>query len=251
MAALPVRGGEIALRTPTGADDLLLYEAAGEPVAAALALLARLGGEAIDWRGLVVCDFEHLLLQLRAARFGQTMHLGFACPHCRAMAEVNFRVADFLAGVKSRPVARLALDTARPGWFLLGEAGFRLPTVGDLMAVAGMADPATGLAARCLDDVARRRPHRARVERAMAAMAPEVSRSVAGRCPACGASVRASFSTARVVLTELVRAAGSVHDEVDLIAQAYHWPEAAILALPPERRRAYAERIRRGRPKAA
>ena len=85
----------------------------------------------------------------------------------------------------------------------------------------------------------------------MSEMAPEISRPVAGRCPACGRAVRAGFSAVRVVVTELVRAAGSVHDEVDLIAQAYHWPEAAILALPQERRRAYAERIQRSRPKAA
>ncbi len=251
MAALPVRGGAIALRAPSGADDLLLCEAAGQPVAAGLALLARLGGAAIDWPGLAVSDFEHLLLELRVARFGQMMNLSFACPHCGAMAEVSFRVADFLAGVKPRTVAGVAPDPARPGWFLLNGAGFRLPTAGDLAAVAGMENPALGLAARCLDDAARRPPHRARVERAMSEMAPEISRPVAGRCPACGTEVRAGFSAVRVVVTELVRAAGSVHDEVDLIAQAYHWPEAAILALPQERRRAYAERIRRSRPKAA
>jgi hypothetical protein len=251
MAALPVQGGVIALRVPCGADDLLLCEAAGQPVAAALALLARLGDEAIDWPGLVVSDFEHLLLQLRVARFGQTMTLGFACPHCRSMAEVSFRVADYLASVKPRVVAGVVPDPARPGWFLLGGAGFRLPTAGDLVAVAGMADPADALAARCLDDAARRPPHRARAERAMAAMAPEISRPVAGHCPACGAAVRAGFSAVRVVVTELVRAAASVHDEVDRIAQAYHWSEAAILALPQERRRAYAERIRHSRPIAA
>ncbi len=251
MIALPVRGGAIVLRAPTGEDELLLCEAASQPIAAGLALLARLGGEAIDWSGLTVSDFEHLLLQLRVTRFGQMMNLSFVCPHCGAMAEVSFRVADFLAGVKPRTVGGVAPDTARPGWFLLNGAGFRLPTAGDLAAVAGMEDPAPRLAERCLDDVARRPPHRARVERAMAEMAPEISRPVVGRCPACSGAVRAGFSAVRVVVTEMVRAAGSVHDEVDLIAQAYHWPEAAILALPQERRRAYAERTRRSRLKAA
>jgi hypothetical protein len=51
---------------------------------------------------------------------------------------------------------------------------------------------------------------------------------------------------ARVVVAELRRMAGAVHDDVDLIARAYHWTEATILALPQDRRRAYAERIRRG-----
>jgi len=192
-----------------------------------------------------------LLLQHRVSRFGQQMALGFACPHCGAMAEVSFRAADLLAGVKPRPVAGVVADGARTGWWHLGEAGFRLPVAGDLAAVALAADPAGALAGRCLDEIARRPPHRARVERAMAVMAPTLSRPVAGSCPACSAEVRAGFSVARVVVAELKRAAGAVHDEVDLIAHAYHWSEATILALPQERRRAYAERIRRSTPRAA
>lgn len=85
----------------------------------------------------------------------------------------------------------------------------------------------------------------------MAAMAPEVSRPVAGTCPDCAAAVQAPLHVARVVLGELRRAAGAVHDDVDLIARTYHWPEAEILALPQDRRRAYAERIRRAPAQAA
>jgi hypothetical protein len=79
----------------------------------------------------------------------------------------------------------------------------------------------------------------------MDTMAPMVSRAIAGECPSCGAAVRAGLAVAPIVVSELKRAAGHVHDEVDLIARAYHWPEAMILALPQDRRRAYAERIRR------
>ena len=92
---------------------------------------------------------------------------------------------------------------------------------------------------------------RARIERVMAAMAPDVSRPIAGDCPACGATVEAPLHVARVVVGELRRAAAAVHDDVDLIARSYHWPEATILALPQDRRRAYAERIRRAQARAA
>jgi hypothetical protein len=85
----------------------------------------------------------------------------------------------------------------------------------------------------------------------MAAMAPEVSRPIAGVCPACDAAVQAPLHVARVVVAELRRMAGAVHDDVDLIARAYHWTEATILALPQDRRRAYAERIRRSAALAA
>jgi len=254
MVRLPVSGAAVALRAPDGADDLMLQEATGGPVEVGLALLARLAraddGDR-DWAELTVTDFEILLLELRAARFGEHLALGFACPGCGARVEVGFPLAEYLRAVRPRPVAGVARDPARPGWCRLDGAGFRLPTAGDQAAVARLADPARGLVERCLDEAARRPPLRARVERAMAAMAPEVSRPIAGSCPSCGAAVRAPLHVAQVVVGELRRAAGTVHDDIDLIARAYHWPEAAILALPQDRRRAYAERIRRAQAQAA
>ena len=254
MFRLPVSGAEVALRAPDGADDMLLQEAVGGPIEVGLLLLAQLAGAGDrdrDWAGLTVTDFEFLLLSLRAARFGERLELGFACPGCHARAEVGFRIADYLAAVRPHAFPGVTQDAARPGWFRLDAAGFRLPTAGDQAAVARLAHPARRLAERCLDEAARQAPHRARVERAMAAMAPEVSRPIAGTCPSCDAAVEAPLHVTRVVVAELRRAAGMVHDDVDLIARAYHWPEAVILALPQDRRRAYAERIRRAPAQAA
>jgi hypothetical protein len=188
---------------------------------------------------------------VRTARFGQDLALGFACPACAERVEMTIRIEDFLAGVAPRAFRGVAPDPARPGWFQLDGARFRLPTAGDQAAVARLARPTQSLAERCLDETARAPQHRARVERAMAAMAPNVSRDIAGDCPACGAAVRAPLHVGRIVVGELSRAAAAVHDEVDLIARAYHWPEATILALPQDRRRAYAERIRRAQARAA
>jgi hypothetical protein len=248
MPRLPVSGAEVALRAPDGNDDILLQEAAGGAVEIALALVPRLAADAAgerDWAALTVTDFEILLLAIRAARLGQTLILGFACPACRARVEVDVRIDNYLDGVRPRAIANVVPDPARAGWFRLDGAGFRLPTAGDQAAVARLAHPARRLAERCLDETAQQPRHRAQVERAMAAMAPEVSRPIAGDCPDCGAAVRAPLHVARVVVGEMRRAAAAVHDELDLIARAYHWPEATILALPQERRRAYAERIRR------
>ena len=252
MVRLPVSGLEIALRKPDGLDDMLLRELAGSPIEAGLALIERLASEADrNWASLIVTDFEFLLLSVRAARFGQQVSLGFACPHCRELAEVSFRVSEFLDSIKPRAVSDVTPNPARPGWFSLQEAGFRLPTVGDQIAVSAVARPGPRLVALCMDETARRRPYRARVERALAAMAPEVSRPIAGACPSCGAAVQAGFSVVRIVVSELRRAAAEVHDEVDLIARAYHWPQAEILSLPQDRRQAYAERIRRSQNSAA
>jgi hypothetical protein len=50
-----------------------------------------------------------------------------------------------------------------------------------------------------------------------------------------------------LVMGEMSAAALAVHDDVDAIAEAYHWDEAIILAMPQRRRCAYAETIRRHR----
>jgi len=237
-------GVAIALREPDGADDMALSEFSGSPAAMAFSFLRRLAP--CDVASLAVTDFEILLLQLRTARLGPRMHLAFACPHCREMAEILLIIPDYVADIRPKPVPDVNSDP-EPGWFSLESARFRLPTAGDLAAVADRVEPGRALAALCLNETAQQPRHRARVERAMSAMAPEVSRAVAGICPSCGAAVRAGFAVARVVIAEQKRAAAAVHDEVDLIARAYHWPQAEILALPRARRHAYAERIRRAR----
>jgi hypothetical protein len=250
MPRLPVSGAQVALRAPNGNDDLLLQEVTGGAVDVALALLARLAVDAEgerDWAALTVTDFETLLLAMRAARLGESLTLGFACPACGARVEVDVRIEEYLDGVRPRAAADVIPDPMRAGWFQLNGAGFRLPTAGDQAAVARHARPTHLLAERCLDETARHPGHRARVERAMAVMAPEVSRPIMGDCPDCGTAVRVPLHVARVVVGEMRRAAAAVYDEVDLIARAYHWPEAMILALPQDRRRAYATRIRRAK----
>ena len=79
----------------------------------------------------------------------------------------------------------------------------------------------------------------------MAAMAPEISRPVVGRCPACGATVRAGLHLSSLVMAELRRAAEGLHEDVHVLASTYHWHEEAILALPRRRRQDYAMRARR------
>jgi hypothetical protein len=243
MVHLPVSGLEVAVRPPDGSDELIVREMNGSPVAKAIALAARLT-DPEDIAGLSVTDFELLLLAIRAETQGQDMVLGLSCPACGARVEISFLISDYVDSPALSHPANVSPDPARPGWYRLGERRFRLPTAADQAAVAGRPDAVKALAGRCLDPARLPAKERARIERAMAAMAPEVSRPVAGQCPECGKTVEAPLHVARLVVAELVRDAAGLHEEVDLIAQAYHWPEAEILALPRTRRRAYAERIR-------
>jgi len=251
MFALPVSGARVALKRPDGVDDLRLVEATGDATEIALALIEALSQGAIDAHKLVVTDFEWLLMQMRAERFGRKMALGFVCPHCAAKAEIEFRVEDCLEAATPRQVAGVEADEERPGWLRLGAIQFRLPTAGDQIAVLSTPRPMERIAELCLDPSARKLPQRTRAERAMAEMAPLVSRSLPAACPACKGDVPVAFHVAGLVVGEWRRAASAAHDEIDLIARAYHWSEAEILALPQSRRRAYAERIRGASARAA
>lgn len=244
MAPLPVSGLDVALRPPDGSDELLVRETTGSAVTRALVLLDRLSPEG-NVADLTVTDFEVLLLRLRAQVLGEALYLGFGCPLCREPVEVSFQLADFLAGVRPRRPVNVLDAPGRPGWYLLEGIAFRLPTVGDQAAVVDLPDAVARLVGRCIEPPRPAARVRARIERAMAAMAPEVSAPLAGRCPSCGQTVEAPLHVTRVVIGELARESAYLHDEVDLIARTYHWPEADILKLPRRRRQAYADRIRR------
>ena len=250
MLRLPVSGLEVRLREPDGADEVLLREMAGSAVTMALALLPRLADGA-DWPALAVTDFEFLLLGLRAQILGDRLALGLVCPGCGTRVEIAVPIAAYLDGTTPRRPKDVTPDAARTGWYCCADVRFRLPTAGDQAAVIGRPDAARRLAGRCLDPAHLKGPQLRVVERAMGAMAPEVSRPIRGACPECAARVEAPLYVTRLVISELYRDAAGVYDDVDLIAQAYHWPEAEIMALPRRRRRAYAERARRARPLAA
>jgi hypothetical protein len=251
MFALPVSGALVALKSPDGQDEMLLAEAGGSVLEAGIALLSSLGGKGFDAGALPVTDFEALLLRQRVARLGPNLSLGFTCPQCRVIAEISFGAFDLIQAAQPRRPASVADDPARPGWFRLAEAGFRLPTARDQVEAAAHPHPERRLAELCLDEAARAPRLRAKIERATEAMAPLLSREIVGSCPACSAPVRAFLSVPGIVVRELKRIAAAVYDEIDLIARAYHWPESIILSLPSGRRRAYAELIRRAPPRAA
>jgi hypothetical protein len=252
MFRLPVSGWEVVVGPPNGTDDLVILETEGNAVARALTLLARVARrpdvDAADWPALCVTDFEVLLAMLRQAVLGPAMSCAFDCPRsgCSQRVEIGFSLADYVGAARPRRPHDV-IDSDRPHWFRLRDAplSFRLPTAADQSAVLGRSDAAQLLAERCLDPADMSGRPRGRAERAMAAMAPEISRPVVGRCPACDATVRAGLHLPSIVMTELRRAAEGLHEDVHVLASTYHWQEEAILALPRRRRQDYAIRARR------
>ncbi len=244
---LPVCGLRVSFRLPNGADDIALIEDHADHREAGLSLIARLtegvtGEPSPDWSRLPVTDFEILLLHLRAALLGPRLFSHCSCPSCRERVEISFHVGDYIGAIRSRMPPGVA-ESAQPGWLMLNRAKFRVPCVADQLAVRDAAAPGAALRALCLAPGLAASVGR-RIEAAIARIAPEVSGPVGGSCPQCGAALQALFDVARYVVTELRRLAAGIYDEVHLLASAYGWREADILALPGPRRRRYAKGVR-------
>lgn len=258
MARLPVSGMEVRFRTPDGNDDLAMLEAGGNVVERALIALDRLavvegraGAETQDagpaWPELTVTDFEVALLRLRRFLFGDSMSCLFRCPveGCGERMEPEFSISDLLEDVQPSLPKQVARADEAQGWFSLrsGDVRFRLPTVGDQVNVVDEPRGYEELASRCIEGKSLNARALAQVERAMAAMAPRVSRVMEGICPACGAALKMLLYVPELVMNELRFAAAGVHEEIHAIAAAYHWDEQSILAMPQVRRQAYVETI--------
>ncbi len=242
------------MRQPSGAEDLLLIEAAVADGALAIALLGRVGqaadGCSVDWESLAVTDIDAALLRLRQIVFGDWIRADVACPvaGCGKRIDIAFGVNEYLQHHAPRP-ARGADAGAREGWMRLRATAvsFRLPTGSDQLAVAPARDPERELIRRCIQppDVAPALVRR--VENAMERMAPSLAHNLSGQCPECGATVAVYFDPRHFVLRELRGQADFIYEDIHLLAEHYHWSEADILALPRDRRIRYAEIVRMSR----
>jgi hypothetical protein len=244
---------EVRFRAPDGNDDLAMLEAGGGVVERALMALDRLAevdgrgvaGAGPMWPELTVTDFEVALLRLRRFLFGDTVSCLFRCPAegCGERMEPEFSISDLLEDVQ--PALPKQVERAAEGWFSLrsGDVRFRLPTVGDQVHVVDEPRGYEELASRCIEGKSLNARAMARVESAMAAMAPRVSRVIEGTCPVCGAALKMMLYVPELVVNELRFAAAGVHEEIHAIAAAYHWDEGTILSMPRARRQAYVETI--------
>jgi hypothetical protein len=253
----PLSGIAVTLREPTGAEDLLLADCRADDPALVLRLVERLAhaGADIDWGAQPVFDIDTLIMRLRLLVIGDRVRSHVACTGCGGRVELSFGIATYLAHHRPHEGALRkrgwgASEPDEGGWRrLAGGPGphprFRPPTLNDQIAVAGAADAPRALARRCIE------PHplparlAARVETALAACAPPLAGPLHGQCPDCGAAIEARFEARRYCLQELGYRARFVFDDVDALAERYHWSERAILAMPQTRRTEYAERARR------
>jgi hypothetical protein len=249
---LPVSGLEVRYRVPNGKDELAIIEASGNVLERALAALPRLAaledGDAMDWETLTVTDFEVCLLGLRQSLLGDTLSCAFRCSSCAERMDVEVSIAAFLADIHPSMPRRVKKCSERNGWFAFEDAAgvvlFRPISVADQVNVMGRGAAADLLAERCIEARGTHARSLRRVEKALEAMAPVVSRPLVGHCAACGELARMTLHVPALVMQDLRMAAAGVYSETHAIAGAYHWPEATILEMPQTRRHTYAEMIR-------
>jgi len=244
---LPVSGVTVAVREPTGEDELFIVETTLAPLPAMLELSRRVvrtgAGAPLDWFGLAVADLDAAALAIRRAWIGEAICTDAACPQpgCRERIDISFDIVRYVEHHRPRR-PRGAVAGAEDGWFTLAGSTvrFRIPTVADLLDAASAEHPVPALTARCVDPAEISPPLARRLDRALSALAPRLDDLLGGACPACGRDVALRFDPLPYTLSELRGVFSGIHFETHALASEYGWPEATILALPRGRRRRYA-----------
>lgn len=200
--------------------------------------------------GLPIGQRDARLLTLRESIFGPHLVSLATCPNCGESLELSFDAADIQLAPEIRPEEELRVSI--DGY----EVRFRLPNSRDLVAIAGEADSATTrhlLLECCLlavvhDDKAQpvnqlpAHIEQAVVER-MAHHDSQADIQLALTCPACQHQWQARFDVLSFFWAELDAWACRILYEVHILASAYGWREADILALSPRRRRIYLDMV--------
>ncbi len=193
------------------------------------------------------------LLTLREWTFGPQLACLAACPQCGEKLELAFTTAN----IRVWPVVETA---AAPTHTLAHDSytiHFRLPNSLDATAVLSDHDANANqrlLFQGCLleayhedERVTADALPDAVVEAVIAQMAeadPQADTQLALDCPACGHHWSAAFDIVTFFWAELNTWAYRALHEVHLLACAYGWREADILALSPWRRQLYLEMVR-------
>lgn len=188
------------------------------------------------------------LLTLREWTFGSHLEALVTCPGCAERLELDLRTTDLIVDApEDQETEPLSLET--DGYTIR----FRLPDSTDLVDIGGM-DTGTlrnHILSRCLlsnrrgceevslaklpEDAARA------VAENMAQADPHADITFAVTCPACGHTWQAIFDIVTFFWREITAWSHRILQEVHLLASAYGWSEADILALSPWRRRCYLE----------
>lgn len=222
------------------------------PVKKALVLLADSCSETSleELAKLSIGQRDSLLFRLRECTFGPRMVCLATCPVCGERLELTFNVGDILAVPEVGPDENLAAEVS--GY----ELRFRLPNSLDLVAIVGSEDTESAcdlLLNRCMLSI-RNKGEQITVDRLptevvnavmelMEKADPQADVRLDLSCPACDHRWEAAFDIVQFFWSEIESWARRILFEVHLLARAYGWCEADILAMSPKRRQLYLEMV--------
>jgi uncharacterized protein (UPF0212 family) len=215
----------------------------------ALALLAQACPElkARELLALPIGRRDAYLLNLRDLLFGPEINVAASCPACGEQLESAFHSADIRADASDpEPIQTMEVS----GYQLT----FRLLASEDVAAVAptmGAALARRTLFERCILDVlhegnaveAAVLPEYvvAAVAANLAAADPQADVELSLSCPSCAHSWQTAFDIADFLWREIHVWTKDALRGVHVLARAYGWREADVLALTPTRRQIYLE----------
>ena len=231
--------------------------AGADPVSRGTILLASAhpewGAEHVS--GLVLGERESLLLEIRRATFGDVLGARTVCPACGAGLAVDVPAAWLRrdgseAGTSGSAlsfeldVGPVSLTIRPPDGAVLARAAAE-PDVEScrLALVAGCIAGARGPSGP-LDPSELPPDVVAAAGEAIIERDPRSEVTVGLTCVSCGHDWQAPFDAGLFLWEELAAMSIRLVDDVDVLARAYHWSEAEILAMSSGRRRRYVERVR-------
>ena len=192
------------------------------------------------------------LLTLREQTLGAQVVSNVVCEQCGERVEMNFEISDI----------RLLPEAEEPKALLLEKDGyevrFRLPNSVDLAANSEISEVeaiTVRLLRQCVVSVQYKGEAvdsdqlPSEVEQALLAQMeeadPQANVQLAIACPACGHEWQSMFDIVSFFWRELDVWARRLLGEVHVLASAYGWCEADILAMSAQRRQLYLEMIGR------
>lgn len=240
------------MRQLTSAELIELWERGHEMApaqrAVALAELACAGQPGPEPVDLPLGDRDRRLMLLHSLLFGPQVSGEDSCPECGTALDVAFdldRLAASCAATRAQVAVRFGDEVLH----------CRTPTTADLVAAAEAdgSDIRGGLLARCVtvagadgqDRPAAGLPGTAVAEviSALAAADPLADVRLAVTCSECGHRWDTAFDIASFLWTEICAAAERLLGDVHVLAAAYGWSEAEVLAVGPRRRQYYLEAV--------
>ncbi len=184
---------------------------------------------------------DRQLLQLHTALFGPALPATVACPACNERLELALDCRALQLDAPAQIPQELSVE-----W--QGERiSYRLPDSRDLAAMQHEPDSLSAqarLLQRCAP-AALPLPEAARedIAAAMAAADPQAATVLDLQCPACDEHWDEVFDIGVYLDDALGQWSERLLDQVHVLAQAYGWSEAQILALSPHRRARYLARV--------